>query len=123
MPASDDLRNGLAEAYDVLSSEFQSGVTVKLCKQTALTDTFTDLYTVADSRFFEYSNYRKELRLEIADNDSAITTAMLTATHVKIDSTVYEINAADTLAPAGTNPVWTIYATLFANRVGHYTNL
>jgi len=123
MPASTDLREGLAEAFEVLAEEFQNGVTVKLCSQTSNADTFTDLLTVSTKRFWEYSEYRKQLILQIADADSSLTIAMVSATHVKIDSTVYEIQNADTLPPAGTNPVWTIYATLYADRVGHYTNL
>lgn len=116
MPASDDLRDGMGEAFDALSSEFQNGVVVKLCKVDPANDEFDDVLTIDDKRFFEYSAFRKQFILEIADNDAAITTAMDTATHVKIDSVYYVIAQGDTLPPSGVNPVWTIACELYEPR-------
>lgn len=123
MPASTDLREGLAEAYDTLSDEFQYGVTVKLLKpSTDGTDAFTEIATISSKRFFEYSNFRKDFLLEIADTGTQLTSDIQAATHVKIDNDVYVIKAGDTLAPSGTNPVWQIYCDLF-ERSGHYAAL
>lgn len=120
--AAYDLMQGLAEANDALAEQFQYGVTVKLCYVDPTTNVFTDLLTVTSSRFFEYSNYRKNTLLEIAiegdtfmDEFSTTTMSeyMALATHVKIDSDVYVIRQGDTLPPSGTNPVWQIYLDLF----------
>lgn len=123
MPAADDLREGLAEAYNVLADEFLDGVTVALCKASGTSDAFTSLYTVSTARFFEYSNFRKNLLLEIASTAAALTTAMDDATHLSISGEYWVINKADTVAPTGTNPVWQIFAERFENRRTHYTNL
>lgn len=108
-----DLQDGLAEAYDTLAGEFQSGVVVKLCKVDSATDIFTDLLTITDKRFWEYSNFRKNTLLEIADSDAAIGVMMPFTTHVKIDSDVYIVRQGDTLEPSGTNPVWQLFLDLY----------
>jgi hypothetical protein len=122
MSASDDIRDGLAEAFDVLSTEFQPNVVVTLLKQSATADVFDTVLVISSKRFFEYSNFRKNTLLQIADTSSALTTAMGLATHVSIDSTVYVIRDADTLPPSGTNPVWMLYLDLF-EKSQRWTNL
>jgi hypothetical protein len=122
MPASTDIREGVGEAFDALSDEFLVGVTIKLCSQTAGADTFTDLLTVTSKRFFEYSNFRKNFLLEIADDSSTLTTAMAAATHVKIGTEVYIIIAGDTVAPMATDPTWKIYVDRF-ERPAHWSPL
>ncbi len=109
MPASDDLQDGLGEAFDTLSDEFLSGVTVKLCRADATSDAFEDLLTVSSKRFFEYSNFRKNFLLEIADDAGALTTAMTSATHVKINSDYYAIRQEDTTPPQSTDATWKVY--------------
>jgi hypothetical protein len=113
MSATDDLQAGLGEAYDTLSQEFQPNVTVTLLQASASADEFDSLLEVTSKRFFEYSNFRKNTLLQIADTSSDLTTAMASATHVSIDSVVYVIRNGDTLPPSGTNPVWMLYLDLF----------
>jgi hypothetical protein len=126
MPASDDLRDGMAEAFDVLSEEFHSRALVTLLKVSTTTDAFDDVIQLTNKRFFEYSNFRKNTLLEIADASADMTEAMAEATHVRIDtdveSTIYNIIQADTLPPSGTLPVWRIFLELFEKR-GRFTNL
>lgn len=126
MPASDDLRDGMGEAFDALSEEFQSRTIVTLLKVSESDDEFDDVMRVNNKRFFEYSNFRKNTLLEIADATVDVTEAMAEATHVRIDtdveSTIYNIIDADTLPPSGTLPVWRIFLELFERR-DHYTRL
>ncbi len=119
MPASTDLREGLAEAYDTLASEFQYGAVVKLLKPSTTANEFAEIRTVTDKRFFEYSNFRKNTLLEIADTSSQLTDDIQNATHVSIDDVVYVIKTADTLEPSGTNPVWQLFLDLYERRDGY----
>lgn len=123
MPASTDLREGLAEAFDTLADEFNSGLTIYLAEVDPSTDEFNDAYLIASARFFEYSNYRKNFLLEIASNDSAITTAMATATHVKVGSEYFPIIQADTVPPTTSDATWKIYVERFEHRRTHYAAL
>ncbi len=113
MPASDDIRDGLGEAFDTLSDEFLFGITIKLCRVNASADAFEDLLTVTDKRFFEYSNYRQNFLLEIADDSGSLTTAMATATHVKVGSDYYVIRTNDTTPPQSTDATWKIFVDRF----------
>lgn len=121
MPASDDLRDGMAEAFDALSEEFQSAVDVALVRPAVdpSDDTFETILTITSKRFWEYSNFRQNFLLEIADDNDALTSAISNATHVRINDDFYSINVADTLPPSGTNPVWRLYCDLF-ERSGKY---
>lgn len=121
MPASTDLREGLAEAFDTLSDEFQNAVVVKLLKPSTTADIFDEVRTVTSKRFFEYSNYRQNTLLEIADTSAQLTTDVNLATHVSIDSDIYSIKQGDTLPPSGTNPVWQIFLDLVER--GNYAAL
>lgn len=126
MPAVDALQRGLGKANDALAAQFLPGITITLCKVSDTTDTFDDLLTIYGKRFWEYSNFRKNFRLEIADDHTDLTEAIGDATHISISdadsTTYYVIIANDTLKPSGTNPVWTLFADLF-ERPGHYTTL
>src|SRR3954466_14740034 len=116
MSATADLQSGLAEAYDTLSDEFLPSQTVALAMVNEASDTFKTLLTISTKRFWEYSNFRKNFLLEVADDNRTLTTAMQGAPHVLVNSDVYTISAGDTLAPTGTNPVWQIYCDLFAKK-------
>lgn len=113
MPASVDIREGLAEAFDALSDEFLSGVSITLYKVNQTTDAFESVLAVSTKRFFEYSNYRQNFLLEIADDNGTLTTAMATATHVKVGNDYYVIRQADTTAPLGMDVTWKIYVDRF----------
>lgn len=122
MSAHDDLQEGLAEAFDTLSEEFLPNVTITLYKVNSTTDAFESVLAITTKRFFEYSDFRKNFLLEIADDSSALTTAMASATHVKIDNDYYVIDQADTTAPKGTDATWKIYVNRYEERT-HYATL
>ncbi len=122
MPASVDIQEGMAEAFNVLSEEFLDGVTVTLCKVSDTSDEFTDILTIHSKRFFEYSSFRKNFLLEIADDHTDLREAIADATHVLVDNTYYVIIANDTMPPSSTDVTWKIFCDLF-ERPGHYTTL
>lgn len=109
MSATVALRKGLAKAFDALAAQFIPGVTVTLLEESATANEFTEIVTIESKRFFEYSNFRKNILLQIADDSSDLTLAIQTATHVSINDEVYIIAQGDTLAPSGTNPVWQLF--------------
>ena len=113
MPASVDIREGMAEAFDVLSEEFIDGVVIKLARTSESYDEFDDLLTLSTKRFFEFSDERKTLRLRIADDSTSLTEAVQDATHVLVDDVPYEIERGDVTAPNSTDVLWKITATLF----------
>lgn len=122
MPASTDIREGMAEAFDALTEEFQNGVSVTLQKVSESSDAFEDVLVISSKRFFEYSNFRKNTLLRIADTSSQLTTAMASATHVEIGSDVYVILQGDTLPPTGIQPYWQLFLDLYERR-DHYEPL
>lgn len=122
MSAHTDLVDGLGEAFDVLSDEFLQGATITLCKASSTADTFDTVLAIDSKRFFEYSNYRKNFLLEIADDSSQLTTAMASATHVKVNNDYYVIIAEDTTAPNSTDATWKIFCDRYERR-GHYSQL
>jgi hypothetical protein len=153
MPASDDLREGLAEAFDVLSDEFQSGAVVTLLRASTTDASFELVLEIETKRFFEYSNFRKNTLLEIADTSDELTDAIRASTHVSINTNeesqeavtingeaitingeavtigdmgsgdIYLILQGDTLKPGGTNPVWQLYLELMPRNRGGYEAL
>lgn len=122
MAAVDALQRGLGKANDALAAQFLPNVTVTLCKPSDTADEFVDVLIIESKWFFEYSNFRKNFLLEIADDSDALTDAIAEATHVQVDDTYYVIIAGDTMPPAGTNPVWRLYCDLFERR-GRYATL
>jgi len=123
MPASTALRNGLAKAFNTLSREFQNGAVVKLLKPSTVANEFTEIRTVTDKRFFEYSNFRRNTLLEIADTSSQLADDIQDATHVSIDEVVYTILTGDTLEPSGTNPVWQLFLDLIEREKGYVSQI
>jgi len=115
--AHDAILDGRQTVFDTLTELFYpAGTTVTLQVQTPNANTFTDLLSVTQYWWLKYLSYRQQFRLEIASEDSAVTTAMLTATHVKINSDIYVIVQADTLAPKGPDVTWKIYCERFNKR-------
>ena len=122
MPASTDIREGIAEAFDVLSDEFINGCTVTLLRTSENYDEFDTVLVVTSKRFFEYSNYRKNFLLEIADDSDDLTAALgnstdeLSATHVQVDDDIYIIRAGDTTPPKSTDVTWKVYCDAFEQK-------
>lgn len=116
MSAHDDLLEGYGEALDTLAEEFMPTQVVTLMKVSATTNTFETVLVVTEKRFFEYRAYRQQFQLEIADEDAALTTAMASATHVKIDNDYYVISQADTVPPKGVDVTWKLFCERFTKR-------
>jgi hypothetical protein len=115
--AHDALLEGAQTVFDTLADLFYpAGTTVTLQSQSPTTNAFTDILMLTTLWWMEYLDYRQQFRLEIARDDSTLTTAMATATHVKIASDIYEIVQADTLPPKGVDVTWKIFCTRFATR-------
>lgn len=122
MSANVDIREGMAEAFDVLSEEFIPGVTVTLLVASDVYGEYDDILEVASKRFFEYSNYRKNFLLEIADDSDELTDAIEQSTHVRIDDDVYVIVEGDTVPPTSTDTTWKIYCDRFEDK-GRFKDL
>lgn len=103
----------MGTAFNVLSRQFLSGVTITLCKVSETVDEFETVLEIEDNRFFEYSKFRKNFLLEVADDSAPLTAAMIEATHVKVDDDYYVIREGDTVPPKSTDPTWKIYCDLF----------
>lgn len=118
MPARTDIRDGIAEAYNVLSEEFLAGLTISLAKYDDATGSYNTLVVLTKNRFFEAYDREPSIKeaiwrggyvLKISDESSTISVAMRTATHVVVGSTFYIINRTDSMPPTSTEPEWVIY--------------
>lgn len=128
MPANVALRKGLGTAFNVLSRQFAPDVTIKLLSVSEDYDEFDEILTITSKRFFEYSNFRKNFLLEIADDNETLTEKVNAATHVGIydadgNRTVYAIIAGDTKPPSSTDVTWKIYCDLFERNDARYADL
>jgi len=95
---------------------FDAGTEIKLLKVSDTLNEYDEIDFLVESWFFEYSNFRKNFLLEIAESDIDIGEAIKEATHVRIGDDVYTISAGDTTGPMGTDVTWKIYCDLFTRR-------
>lgn len=120
MPASTDIREGIAEAFEALGAEFFENVMVTLCKSSTSANEFVDVLNIGDEIgpvwIFEYSEFRQNFLLQIAADDAALTNAIAEATHVQVDNDYYVIRNGDTLPPKGTDPTWKLFCDRFTKR-------
>jgi len=115
--AFDAVLEGRQTVFDTLTEEFYpAGTVIKLQKQDPTARAYTDLLTITQFWWLKYLAYRQQFRLEIASTDSGLSTAMATATHVKINSDIYVIATADTIAPAGVDVTWKIFCEKFTHK-------
>lgn len=122
MSAHDALQRGIGKAFDVLASQFMPNSTATLLKVAENEDAYDTVLELDSKWFFEYSNYRKNFLLEIADDSSELTAAMAEATHVQIDGDVYQIIDGDTVPPKGVDVTWKVYCDQYEQRA-QYSNL
>ena len=108
MSAHTALQIGLGKAFDALSTQFHPNAVVKLVNTSNDYDEFDDVYTLTSSRFFEYSENREVVTLEIALDTDDVTNAVVNATHLKIDDDVYEIADRSRTAPKSTDVTWVV---------------
>lgn len=116
MSAHNALRKGLGVAYNVLSRQFLPDAVITLLKTSQTYGEYDDVLTITSKRFFEYSNFRQNFLLEIADTSSTLTDAMAEATHVQVDDDIYVIRTGDTTAPKGTDVTWKIFCDRFEDK-------
>ena len=122
MPAHDDIQDGLAEAFDALRDEFFDGFTEPiLLKTSSTTNTFEEVETISSKWFFEYSDFRQNFKLEIAEGWE-LSDSIAEATHVQIDDDIYVIRNGDTVEPKGTDVTWKLFCDKFTKR-GQFTAL
>ncbi len=105
----------VGNVYTKVWNRLEESTVVLLLKQSETVRDFDTVYQLNGRWFFEYSNFRKDFLLEIAEDDS-ITDAVNEATHVQIDDDVYVIRQGDTTPPKGTDVTWKIYCEKFAKR-------
>ena len=108
MSAHSALQRGMATAYNVLSRQFHPDAVVTLCNVSDSYDEFDEVYELTSSRFFEYSNNRETVTLEIALDTDDITNAVVNATQIRIDDDVYEIADRSRTAPKSTDVTWVV---------------
>ncbi len=115
MSAHDALRKGIATAHNVLVRQFMPGTVVKLLRPSETYGEYDEILTLSGKWFFEYGATRKEIALQIADNDPDLAVALgddsdaQTATHVRIDDDLYVIRTGDTKPPKGTDVTWKVF--------------
>ena len=123
-PGADALLIGAATVNDALRGLFfESGTVVEFLKADS-SNVFTAIDTRSTGWWLEYSNFRHNFLLEIAETDTALGLAetMAEATHVRIGDDIYAIIRRDVTPPNGTDVTWKIYCDKFTKR-GSYTVL
>jgi hypothetical protein len=122
----DALLEGAITVNDALKELFfETGTIVEFLKA-GNTEEFLTVDTRSSGWWLEYSNFRKNFLLEVAEADDAEAIPMsdiaLEATHIRIDEDIYVINRRDTTAPKGTDVTWKIFCDRFTKR-SNYTAL
>lgn len=115
MAKADQIRATVRKAFAKLRAMFfPDNPTVNLIKISEAANEYTPVLTLTDW-FFEYSDFRQNYLLQIADDSSELTTAMAAATHVSVGSDIYVIARSDTKAPQGTDILWSLSCTKYFN--------
>jgi hypothetical protein len=109
-----ELTEEVGDVFNEVWSELEgSDTVVKLLVAAENYAEFDEVRTLDGNWFFEYSNFRKNFLLEIAEDSDELTEHVRKATHVKVGDTVYVINDGDTTPPKATDVTWKIYCDLF----------
>jgi hypothetical protein len=122
MTGREEITQEIGEAFDDAWAEFETPIRVALRKQSPTANEFIDLLDLTDKVFFEYSENRKRIVVEIADDSASVQNAMAEATHIEVvnpntdESHTYVITPADTTPPFGTDFTWKLSGNLFAER-------
>ena len=126
MSAHAALQKGLGIAFTVLSQQFMPDTVITLCKVSENYNEYDDLLDISEKRFFEFSNYRQNFLLEIADDNDTLTEAITEATHIRIvrggETAYYSIRDGDTVRPMSTDVTWKLFADLHERR-GKYGDM
>jgi len=107
MAILDKIIAGSAKEFNALRKVyFPPSATLELLAVSDTANQFEAFETIDSGWFLEYSEFRSSFRLSIATKDTDFGSLINRATHIRIGEDVYVIRAADTIAPAGTKPVW-----------------
>lgn len=107
MSATDEIIEGVAEAFDELREGFFPGSVAKLLKPSEAENEFDTALELEGKWFFEDPNqFRSEFLFQVADNSDEMAAAMKEATHLRIDEDYYSIANADPTRPKGTGVTW-----------------
>jgi hypothetical protein len=124
---ADALLEGAVTVNDALRELFfETGTAVEFLKA-GNTEEFLFIDSRESGWWLEYSNFRRNFLLEIAEAEDIsdgidLAVTMAEATHIRIGDDVYVINDGDTIPPKGTDVSWKIYCDKFTKR-GNYSVL
>lgn len=121
MPLRSRLTTKVGSVFTKVTTKLEGASTVELLKASNEYDEFDTLLTLTQGFYFEYSENRKKVALEIGRNDTAMTEAMADATHLKLADVVWAINRSDTTSPSMADVTWKITADLFERVRERYT--
>jgi hypothetical protein len=106
----------VGRVFTKVMAGLEPDLTISLLKPSETSRDYITLLTITSKRFFEYSNFRKNFLLEIADESEQLTEAIGEATHVLVDDDLYVISKGDTSPPKSTDVTWKIYCDLYQKR-------
>lgn len=117
MAILDKIIKARAKEYNALRKVyFPPGSVLILQKQSETENEFDNLDYLSSDWYLKYSEFRQQFRLMIARNNYDFTETIKQTTHVSINDDVYVIKNADTITPAGENPVWQLFCERFFNK-------
>lgn len=116
MSAHTALLDGLGKAFNALATQFHPNVTISLVTASEPYSEYDVVLEIANKRFFEYSNFRRNVSLQVAASTTALTDAMAVATHIKIDEDFYRIDDSSRTPPQSTDVTWDILGDLHEKR-------
>ena len=118
MPASDEIRKGVAMAFNALQEVFPIGNgNLYLLKPSTTLNEFETIFTLSNNWLPPvYSEFRQNYLVEIAFISDELTEAILQATHIKVDTDIYSIRQSDVKKPQGFDITWKIFAEKFDSK-------
>ncbi len=104
MAVLDKITTAIGKAFNAQKKLFYPDATIELLAVSDTTNQFVVITDVDSGWFFDYS----ALRLSVATTDTDFGSLINQSTNIRINEEIYTIRSADTIARAGTNPVWEI---------------
>jgi hypothetical protein len=117
-----ELTSEVGDIFTEISAELEGEQTLTLLRAADDYDEFAELLSLNGKWFFEYSNFRRNFLLEIADESEELTRAIKAATHVRIGNEYYAIAEGDPTPPNMTDATWKIYCDRY-ERAGQYRDV
>lgn len=111
MTETDEIIQGIAEAFDELRGVFFPGETLNLLDIDEATNDFNVLLTVDSGWYLEYAEYRSQFKLSVATADIDFAAQVNKSSHVRVGEQVYLIEKGDTLPPQGGQIDWKLFCS------------